>query len=205
MQSILMALGTLSALFSMVPYISQLVRGVVKPRLVSWFIWSVLSTILTISSLAEGQIAGALLSSTSAIGCAVVLVLGWGRGSVRLAKLDLVCLVGALLGILSLVILKDPKIALMVSVSVNIIAFIPTLIHGWTRPSEESLPSFALASLGAALTLTSTIMTNPPLIGMIYPLYALTFNGLMALILLSGNYPILRSLKFGRISIRLRG
>lgn len=200
-----MALGTLSALFSMVPYISQLVRGVVKPRLVSWFIWSVLSTILTISSLAEGQIAGALLSSTSAIGCAVVLVLGWGRGSVRLARLDLVCLVGALLGILSLVILKDPKIALMISVSVNIIAFIPTLVHGWTRPNEESLPSFALASLGAALTLASTIMTNPPLIGMIYPLYALTFNGLMALILLSGNYPILRSLKFGRVSIRLRG
>ena len=99
----------------------------------------------------------------------------------------MVCLVGAVLGIASLAIFKSPLIALTVSVAVDIIAFIPTLVHAWTSPYEESLTCFALSALGGTLAVMAVLLGGPTLAGLLYPVYSMVFNGVAALLIVSGR------------------
>ena len=166
------------------PYIKSTINGTVRPQLVTWSIWTVLAGVLTISALLQGQTASAALSAQAFIGCGLVVALGWGRGHIRLTKLDFFCLTGAVIGVGTLVLLRDPTISLLVAVTVDAVAFIPTLRHAWISPDEESFAAYALGAASATLALTVALMHHAGLNGMAYPVYSLVFNGATAIILL---------------------
>lgn len=176
-------IGIALSTYSSLPYIRDILRGVVRPRIASWIVWTILAGVMAVSSWIEGQVPSALLSTVTFAGCATILALGWRRGSRALSLLDIICLIGALVGLASLAVLRDPAVAIFVSVAVDAIAFIPTFVHGWTDPEEESLVCFSLASAGAACALVAALLHDATLSGLAYPLYAVLFNGAMAAIL----------------------
>src|SRR5690606_33080852 len=155
-----------------VPYIKSIMAGRAKPKLVTWVIWAVLAIVMTISAFWSGQTASAILSLSGAIGCSAVVIIGWRRGSLSVSRSDMIYLAGAAAGILSLVVLRDPVIALAVSVAVDAIAFVPTFIHGWQAPHEENLPSFALGTSAGVITLLVAISSGGGIHGLLYPLYS---------------------------------
>lgn len=183
MTSLIITIGIVLSTYSSLPYIREIIRGSVRPRIASWSVWTILAGVMTVSAFVEGQIPSALLSLVSFVGCATILVLGWKRGGRELSRIDVVCIVGAVLGIGSLVVLRDPSVAILVSVGVDAIAFVPTLIHGWTDPEEESFGCFALAAAGAACALIAGLLSGATMSGLAYPVYAVAFNGMMAAVL----------------------
>ncbi len=187
MTELLLIVGVVLASISSLPYIRELLRGTVRTKLVSWAIWCVLSGVMTVSAFAAGQTSSAMLSMVAFTGCAIIVMLGWRRGDKSMSRLDMACLVGAGLGLLSLLVLKDPLVAIVVSVSVDAIAFIPTLVHGWIDPEEESLACFTLAAVGALATLFAALQHGAALTGLMYPVYAVLFNGAMAAVLLAAR------------------
>lgn len=188
----LLLIGALIAVAGSVPYILATYKGAVRPQLVSWFVWGLLAGVMTISTYVADARASTLLSLASFLSCAAVVALGWRQGRVTLTKIDIVCLVGAFIGILALIIWRSPSAALIISVSVDVIAFAPTLIHGWKAPREESLLCYVCAVISAIMILGVSVYAHAAVIGMLYPLVAATFNGLMSVILIAGRLALKR-------------
>ena len=187
MISALVTIGALISAAGSVPYILAVIRGTARPRLVSWGVWAVLAGVMTVSAFIEGAMASAVMTAITFIACATVTILGWQRRTGGINRVDMVCLVGAVLGIASLAIFKSPLIALAVSVAVDIIAFIPTLVHAWTSPYEESLTCFALSALGGTLAVLAVLVGEVSVVALLYPVYSMVFNGLAALLIVSGR------------------
>lgn len=187
MISALVTIGALISAAGSVPYILAVIRGTARPRLVSWGVWAVLAGVMTVSAFIEGAMASAVMTAITFIACATVTILGWQRRTGGINRVDMVCLVGAVLGIASLAIFKSPLIALAVSVAVDIIAFIPTLVHAWTSPYEESLTCFALSALGGTLAVLAVLAGEISVVALLYPVYSMVFNGLAALLIVSGR------------------
>ena len=187
MISALVTIGALISAAGSIPYILAVIRGTARPRLVSWGVWAVLAGVMTVSAFIEGAMASAAMTAITFIACATVTILGWQRRTGGINRVDMVCLVGAVLGIASLAIFKSPLIALAVSVAVDIIAFIPTLMHAWTSPYEESLACFALSALGGTLAVLAVLVGEVSVVALLYPVYSMVFNGLAALLIVSGR------------------
>ena len=187
MISALVTIGALISAAGSVPYILAVIRGTARPRLVSWGVWAVLAGVMTVSAFIEGAMASAVMTAITFIACATVTILGWQRRTGGIKRVDMVCLVGAVLGIISLAIFKSPLVALTVSVAVDIIAFIPTLVHAWTSPYEESLTCFALSALGGTLAVLAVLAGEISVVALLYPAYSMVFNGLAALLIVSGR------------------
>ena len=187
MISALVTMGALISAAGSVPYILAVIRGTARPRLVSWGVWAVLAGVMTVSAFIEGAMASVAMTAITFIACATVTILGWQRRTGGINRVDMVCLVGAVLGIASLAIFKSPLIALAVSVAVDIIAFIPTLMHAWTSPYEESLTCFALSALGGTLAVLAVLVGEVSVAALLYPVYSMVFNGLAALLIMSGR------------------
>ena len=187
MISALVTIGALISAAGSIPYILAVIRGTARPRLVSWGVWAVLAGVMTVSAFIEGAMASAVMTAITFIACATVTILGWQRRTGGINRVDMVCLVGAVLGIASLAIFKSPLIALTVSVAVDIIAFIPTLMHAWTSPYEESLTCFALSALGGTLAVLAVLVGEISVVALLYPVYSMVFNGLAALLIVSGR------------------
>lgn len=187
--NIVLLLGTVVGVLAVVPYIKSIISGQVKPRLVTWAVWALLAAVMTVSALLGGQVVSAILSLQSVIGCSAVIIFGWRRGSLSIARSDIVYLAGAAIGMASLIVLRDPTMALVISIVVDSLAFVPTFIHGWQAPDEENLLSFALGASAGATALFVAVGAGAGWLGLLYPLYSTIFNAAMVGILFaSRNY-----------------
>lgn len=193
MTLILLVLSAIIGLAGLYPYIRDTKRGRVRPRIVSWSVWTILAGIMTISAVLDGHLASAALSAQGFFECGLVVIFGWRQGSIRINRLDIISIIGACIGLASLVFLRDPGVALVVSVIIDAVAFMPTLAHAWTDPEEESLLCYACAVIASSLALVAALGNGAGFIGLFYPLYSVTFNGLMAL-LLTTSRPALESI-----------
>lgn len=188
MKSMLLIIGVLISATGMYPYIKAMIRGSVRPELVTWSIWTLLSGVLTLSAFLHGNVASGALSAEAFVSCAIVVILGARQGTFHIGKLDMFCLTGAAIGITSLVLFRSPALSLLLSVAVDAVAFIPTFIHGWRSPDEESIVCYFCAVVGASLSLVVALMNHGGIVGAIYPVYAVLFNGAMAMLLLAGQF-----------------
>ncbi|MEO7904538.1 MAG: hypothetical protein ABIR91_01945 [Candidatus Saccharimonadales bacterium] len=175
------------------PYIRDIIRGIARPRIITWAIWTFLAGIMTLSALLAGEISSAVLSAQGFIGCGIVVILGWRQGSTTIGRLDATSLAGAVVGLIALVWLRDPTVALLLSVGIDAIAFAPTLKHAWTDPHEESTACYALNIAASGLAMIAGIGAGAGFIGLVYPIYSITFNMIMTTLLLAAGTSILNN------------
>lgn len=187
MTVLLLILSACMGAVALYPYIRDIIRGRTRPRIVTWSIWTFLAGVMTVSALFAGETPSAVLSAQGFIGCGIVVLLGWKKGSTQIGKLDIVSLVGAIIGLIVLIWLRSPTVALILSVSIDAIAFGPTLMHAWTDPDEESLASYVLNVVSAGLAIAAAFSAGAGFIGLLYPLYSVVFNTLMATILVTSK------------------
>ncbi len=192
---ILLAASICVGLGGLLPYILSTLSGKTRPRLVSWGTWELLAIVLTVSALIEGHIESAILSIEGVLGCGVVFIVGWRKGSRDVNRFDLICLIGALAGIFVLVVLRDPAMAMLLSISIDGLAFLPTFYHGWRRPREERIISYVGNFSASALVIIVAAIRGQGMMGFAYPLYSIGFNIAMAIMLVLGGKAIMKRLR----------
>lgn len=186
MTKILLLVGAAMATVAFVPYIRDILRHGVRPRLVSWVIWTILLALMAVVSVQEKQSASALTASITAVGCFAVVVLGWKYASRGVTQLEWWTLGGALVGLALWLLLDNPLLVMFVAIGVDALAYIPTIVHGWQDPEEESWVAFATGGVGELLVVTSALLEHANLIGLAYPVYATVFSlGMTGVILFS--------------------
>lgn len=163
---------------SVIPYLIDIVKKQTKPRVVSWFNWGILGAIAGAAALSDHQLPAAVLSFASVVEVMLVVVLGLYYGDRKFQKVDVFCQIGAAIGLALWFALDSPLTAIIIITVVDLLAAIPTYIHIWRAPHEETLLAFILCATASALTLGT--ITSLALTGLIYPIYLLLANVLMA-------------------------
>lgn len=188
MTKLLLILGTVLATAAYAPYIRDIVWHGVRPRLVSWVIWTLLLGLMTVVSVQERQLGSALATGISTIGCLAVVVLGWRYATRSVTRYEIATLLAAVAGIALWLTLDNPLLVMVVAIAVDAIAYVPTLVHGWQNPEEESWLAFAVGVVGEGAILAAVLQQNATIVGYLYPLYAVVFGTAMVGLIALANY-----------------
>lgn len=184
--AILVILSSILTVVGVIPYIVEVVRRHTKPRVVSWFTWSVLTAIACIAAIVEKQYPTAILLFFATIETLLVVILGWRYGDKKIERLDVIFLVGALVGIGLWQVFNSPAVGVIAVVIIDFLGGVPTFIHAWEKPHEETAITFFLASLGALCTLLA--VSDWRVTAVAYPLFLIAINLAYTLIIVTrGN------------------
>jgi hypothetical protein len=170
--------AALLAIAGSVPYVIDILKGRVKPHAYTWFVWSIVSGIVLFGQLAKGAGIGALPTAAAEVFTLIIFLLSLRYGFRGITRTDTYFLLLAVVGIVPWLLTKDPTISVVIAVSIDVIAFVPTLRKTWREPKTETpilyasnvlRHIFALASLEAynlatmlhsvAMIVTNSIMT----------------------------------------------
>src|SRR3954471_23523762 len=77
---LLMALSSLLAAASSVPYLHSIRAGITQPRLVTWATWSVQTSMAALASPSTGDWPAAVFAGIGAAATTTIVVVGWRRG-----------------------------------------------------------------------------------------------------------------------------
>jgi hypothetical protein len=174
MNNFLIAVSGVLTVAAALPYIAEIIKGKAKPRIVSWFTWSVLTGIACAASFVDGKIPSAALMLALTLETSLIVILGFKHGDRKLERLDMYCLVGAAVGLVLWLVFNSPTIAVLASILIDIVGAIPTVKHSWEKPHEETWVTFAITALGGAITvviageMTATAIAYPIYIFLLY-------------------------------------
>lgn len=138
MKETLAAIAAVFAIIGNVPYIVDIFKGRVQPHAYTWFVWTVVTGIVFFGQIAKGAGIGALPTAASGVFTLFIFFLSLKNGFKHITKLDTFFLVLALGGIVPWILTSDPTISVVIAVSIDLIAFVPTLRKTWLKPSTES-------------------------------------------------------------------
>ncbi len=181
LQTGLIVAGTTVSFSAVVPYLINTIKGHTKPRVVSWMNWSLLVGIAGAASLSDHQYGAASLSFMACIATAAIAIIGFKYGDRRIEKIDVICQIAAIAGLILWRIFDTPAIAVIASVSIDLVVGLPTVRHAWQKPHEETLKTFVMAFTAATLILASVRTFR--ITSLAYPLYIAYANALITAIL----------------------
>lgn len=179
---IFIILSSVLTIASTIPYLVEIVRGKTKPRVVSWLTWSVLTAIAGLASFSDGQYPAAILMLFATIETLLIVILGWKHGDRKVERTDVICLIGAAVGIVLWQIFNSPAIAVIATITIDLVGGIPTILHSWKKPHEETWITFFLAMLGGVFTVLAIDAWTVTSVA--YPLYLVIINFTYVAILL---------------------
>lgn len=182
MKTAFIVISTILTLGCIVPYVLDILKKKTKPRVVSWFTWSLLSAIAGAASLSDHQYAAAALSFSATTETMIVVVLGLKYGERDFGWFDIACQVGAIVGMILWFVFNSPAIAVVASVGIDFIAALPTLKHSWEKPAEETWVTFFLAGTAAVFTIFAA--TSARITALANPIYILLINYVTTAIIL---------------------
>lgn len=158
------------AIIGNVPYLLDVFKKKVKPHPYTWLVWSIVSGVTFFGQVAKGAGVGAIPTGASEIFTIIIFLFSIRYGFKNIKKKDTLFLVIALLGLIPWALTKDPTISVIIVVSIDLIAFIPTLRKTSKHPKTENhilysmnatrhfLALFALESYNVATMLHSLTM-----------------------------------------------
>ena len=134
-RNVFSALAGLLFVAGFVPYIRAILRGETKPSKASWIIWATLDTITIAGMYAKSAVNGQMIGVV--LGAWVIVALCLKYGAPGWTRLDMICLAGAVLGIVLWQVFSNPVLGIVTSLSVELIGSIPTFVSAWKDPGRE--------------------------------------------------------------------
>jgi hypothetical protein len=157
---ILIAFGGLISAAGTIPYILETIKGNTRPKVVTWLTWSLLTGLAGFAALADGQPGSALFALLGTLATGSVVAAGLRYGDRSFGVIDIACSLAVLAGLALWLIFKNPVIAVWIAIAVDSVGFVPTFIHAWHKPEEETASAFALIGFGGAITVAATLASG---------------------------------------------
>ena len=181
MKDVFAVIATILAIAGNLPYIRDAFTRRVKPHPFTWLVWTIVSTIVLFGQIAEGAGIGALPTAVACAFTIIIFLFSLQYGFKYVKRSDKYFLAAALLGIIPWLIFKNPTFSVIIAVTIDLIAFVPTLRKTYLHPETETpilygsnvlrhiLTLFSLQSYNIATTLhsISMIITNSAMVVLI--------------------------------------
>lgn len=174
--------AALVTLTGFIPYIISILRGDTIPNRASWWIWTIIGTILCSAYyFASDSLSSFWVPLSYTIGPLVVAILSFKYGEGGLEGLDLFCLIGSLFSLILWFLSKSALLALGYMIIIDIFAGLPTLRKAYLKPFTENLMAWVLFSVGSTMNLFA--ISHWDYASSIYPLYLSAIAVVITLIL----------------------
>jgi hypothetical protein len=173
--------AALVAIADTIPYIRDTLGGSTLPHRGTWLIWSLLSVLVFFSQRADGASWSLVAAGMQVVLNGAIFVLAVRRGVGGVSVADRLMLAIAAAGALGWVVADAPFVATACVVAADLLGLAMMLPKTYRDPESETLATFALASVSAALATAAVGSADPALV--IYPIYLCLGNlGLAILI-----------------------
>jgi hypothetical protein len=97
-------------------------------------------------------------------------------------KLDIICLGGAIAGIVGWLITDNPAVALYLSVGAEFLGYVPLFKKAYVQPETENTLSWVIGLIAACLNLFALTTLQPNIA--LYPIYVVVSDGLVVTLLI---------------------
>ena len=175
-------LAALLVIVGHAPYLRDLLRRKIEPHAYTWFVWSIVSGITLAGQLVSGAGWGALPTAVAEAFTVLILLFSLRFGFKHVTRTDTVFLVIALLGLIPWALTKDPTLSVIIAVSIDLVAFIPTLRKASRYPETETPILYGTNVFRHVLTMLSLSSYN--IATTLHSIAMLVANGAMSIILL---------------------
>lgn len=178
-------IGLLSGLVFVIadiPYIKDTLKGKTKPHRTSWFLYFIFNSISIANQAASGATNSLWFPIAGAGITFFIFVISIKRGVGGYQRLDIICLLGALLGIGLWIIFNDPLLSIIANIVATSFAVAPTIKKAYLKPGTETAITYLLGSLSALLAAISVGRWDLKLL--LLPFYSLVVQaGIYALLI----------------------
>lgn len=174
--------ASLLAVIGNVPYFIDVLKNKIQPHPYTWFIWSLVSCVVFFGQVAKGAGIGAMPTAFSEIFTILIFLFSIKNGFKNVNKIDHLFLAIALLGLIPWWLTKDPTLSVVIVVTIDLVAFIPTLRKTYIRPETESPILFVTNALRHFLALFSLYSYN--IATTLHSIAMIVTNTLMAVFIL---------------------
>lgn len=170
MKEILAIIAACMAIVGNVPYLRDVISRRVQPHPYTWLVWTIVSAVTFFGAVQKGAGVGAIPTGAAEIFTVIIFFFSLQYGFKQIKRIDTYFLIVALLGLIPWALTKDPTLSVIIVVSIDFVAFIPTLRKTWQHPKTETpilysmnvtrhiLTLFSLQAYNIATTLHSIVM-----------------------------------------------
>lgn len=171
-------------------YLIDTIKGKVQPNKVSWLLWSIAPLIAFSAMIKQGV--GLEAWSTFIVGFIPLIVFAASflnkKATWDLTRLDIICGVLSVLGLILWLITKVGNVAIFFSIVADALAAFPTIVKSYKEPETEEHLVFSVGVLNAGIALL--VITEWNFQNWSFPLYLLIVNAVIA---------VLIKFKFGKV------
>ncbi len=178
-------IASILAIFGNVPYLRDIIRRKIQPHPYTWLVWSIVSCIIFFGQVAKGAGIGALPTAASEVFTIIIFFFSLQHGFKNIKKIDTLFLIIALLGIIPWLLTNDPTISVIIAVSIDLVAFMPTIRKTFLHPETESPILYGTNVLRHILMLISLKAYN--IATTLHSIAMITTNTIMTVLILRKN------------------
>ena len=183
MRSALPLVAALLEIIAPFIYARSILKGKSKPHRTTRFVLLIITLLTFAAIFAQENYVAIWLAGASAFTGIVIFALSINYGLGGGSKVDILCLLIALVGIFLWQVTRDPVIALYFALLADFSGMIPALIKTYHRPGTEIWIFYMLSVVAASLTLIATLDWTIEAIA--YPAYIFAINATMVAIIVS--------------------
>lgn len=163
------------------PYLRDILKKKIQPHPYTWLVWTIVALITFFGQISKGAGIGALPTAVAELFTITIFIFSIRYGFKDISKSDTYFLIIALLGIIPWIITKDATISVIIAVSIDVIAYIPTIRKTWKCPKTETTLLYNVNIVRHGLTLFSLQTYNVATV--IHSTAMVVTNGIMRIIL----------------------
>jgi hypothetical protein len=173
-EDVLAVLSVIIGTIGMVPYVVAIFRRQTKPHIFTWFVWGLISAIVTLVQFSKAGGAGAWAMAVIAASCLGVAALACKYGERNITRGDWLAFMAALLAIPLWYFTSDPFWSVLLVSLIDAVAFYPTIRKSWVKPLEESVFNFVCGNIRFLLAIFA--LEHFSLTNVLYPLTVVVLN-----------------------------
>ena len=166
-------------------YVWSTLKGQTRPNRATWWVLTLVGVMIASSYFTEGARNTIWIPVSYVAGPLIVALLSLKYGDGEWETLDIWCLVAALLSAVVWLLFQAPFVTLMINITMDFIALIPTIKKSWARPDGEDRAAWALETAACALNLVAVERWAWGIA--LYPVYLVVVNGAITLVLYRGR------------------
>jgi hypothetical protein len=136
-----------------VPYIVTILQGKTKPNRATWWIWVILSFVISASYYSTGAGNTIWLPVCGGVGQFIIAILSLKYGEGGWNRFDRLCLLGVGISLLFWWQFNSSLIALLFNILIDFLGALPTIKKSYYQPETENILTWSLYLAASAINL----------------------------------------------------
>lgn len=178
---VLWVISAALAVFGYFPYIWDSLKWKTTPHIYTWWLWWILTGVTFVIQLQNNGWAWSWVTGVTSFSCWVIVLISLKLGIQNITRGDTISLIWAIWAMLAWYFLDNPLFSLILILVVETLAFYPTFRKSLTKPFEETISTYVIASFRSVLGIFALTQIN--LVNVLFPVYLVIVYGWFALLL----------------------